>query len=130
MQWEVLLKILLDVSSSLPLTVCLHSRVTRGTSSILNQLDVGLIMVIAMESICKLYLRLDVYGSMRLTHKHSHGLLTTVLGGRCPYLSFRLLLVWQVLQDLIIDWMIVHIPFQFIVALFVSLRCVCPGCCR
>ncbi len=33
-----------------------------------------------------------------------------VLGRRCPYLSFCLLLVWQVLEDLAIDRMVVRIP--------------------
>ncbi len=103
MQSELLSKILLAVSSSLPLTVCLFSLVTTGSSTIWNQLEAGLIMVRAMKSISKLFLSLRVHGPMRLTHKYSQGLFMTVLGRRCPYLSFRLLLVWHVLQDLIID---------------------------
>ncbi len=128
MQFEVLLKILLAVSSSLPLTVCLISRVTRGSSTISKQLEVEWIMVRVIMSICKLSLPLRVSGLMRLTHKHSYGVLMLVLGGRCLYLSFCLLLDWQVLQDLIIDQMVVH--FEDIAALIVSLRRVCPGYCK
>ncbi len=51
-----------------------------------------------------------------------------VLGGKCPNLSFRLLFVEQVLQDLVIDEMVVQIPFQYIAALKVSSRGVCPEC--
>ncbi len=130
MQSELLSKISLAVSSSLLLTVCLHNRETMGNSTISNQLEARLIMVRAMKSICKLSLPLRVYGPMRLTHKHSQRLLMMVLGGRWPYLSFCLLFVWQVLQGLVIDWMVVYIPFQYIVALIVSLRRVCPGCCK
>jgi hypothetical protein len=130
MQSKGLSKILSDVSSSLPLIVCQCNRVTLGSSTISNQLEARLIMVRAIKSICKFSLPLSVYGPMRSTHKHSQGLLMTVLGGRCPYLSFRLLFIWQVLQDLVIDRMVVHIPFQYIAAFIVSLRCVCPGCCR
>jgi hypothetical protein len=72
----------------------------------------------------------DMYGPMRLTHKHSQGLLMMVFGGRCLYLSFCLLLVWQDLQDLVIDRMVVRIPFQYITAFIVSSRHVCPGCRR
>ncbi len=45
-------------------------------------------------------------------------------------LKFLLLLVWKVLQDLNINPMVVCIPFQYIAALIVSLRHVCPGCCK
>jgi hypothetical protein len=71
-------------------------------------------MVRAMKSICELSLPLRVYGPMRLTHKYSQGLVITVLGGRCPYLRFHLLFIWQDLQDFVIDWMVVRIPFQYI----------------
>jgi hypothetical protein len=102
MQSELLSKIFLAISSSFPLPVFLPNWVTTGSSTILNQLEAGLIMVRAMTSICELSLPLRVYGPTRLTHKHSQGLLMTILGGRCPYLSFPLLFVWQVLQDLVI----------------------------
>jgi hypothetical protein len=72
-------------------------------------------MVRAMKSICKLSLPLKLCGPMSLTEKHSHGLPMMNLGGRCSCLSFHLLLVWQVLQDIVIDWMVVPIPFQYIV---------------
>jgi hypothetical protein len=128
MQSELLPKILQAVSSSLPLTVCLCNQVTRGSSRISNQLEAGSFMVRAMKSICNLSLPLRVYGPMMSTHKHSQGLLMTVLGKRCPYLSFCHLFAWQVLQDLVVDRIMVGIPFQYITALIVSSRCVCPGC--
>ncbi len=68
-------------------------------------------MVRAKKSICKLSLLLRVYGPMRSAHKHSQGLLMMVLGGRCLYLGFHLLFIWQDLQDFVIDWMVVRIPF-------------------
>ncbi len=64
---------------------------------------------------------------MRLTHKHSQGLFMTVLGGRCPYVRFCLLFLWQDLQDFAIDQMVVCIPFQYIAAFIVSLRGVVQG---
>ncbi len=112
MHSEPLSKILLAVSSSLLLAVCCPNQVTMGSSTISNQLEVGSIMVRAMKSICKSYLPLQVYEPIRSTHKHSQRLLMLVLGGRYPYLRFRLLFVWKVLQDLIIDWMVVPIPFS------------------
>ncbi len=130
LQSKVLAKILSAVSNSLPLTVCLCNCVTTGSSIILNQLEVGSIMVRAIKSICKLSLPLRVYGPMRLTHKHSQGFLMMVLGGRCLYLSFCILFIWQVLQDFVIGQMVVRIPFQYIAVFIVSLRCVCPGCCK
>ncbi len=78
--------ILLAVSNSLPMTVCHHSPVTRGSSTILNQLGAKSIMVRAMKSTSKLSLPLRVNGPMSLTHKHSHRVLMTILGGRCLYL--------------------------------------------
>jgi hypothetical protein len=71
-----------------------------------------------------------MYELMRSTHKHSHGVFMMVVGGRCLYLSFHLLLVWQVLHDLVIDQMVVRIPFQYIAALIISSSRVCPGCCK
>jgi hypothetical protein len=76
-------KILLAVSSSLLLTVCLRDWVTKDSSKISNQLEAGLIMVRYIKSICELFLPLRVCGPMSLTDKHSQGLLMTVLGGRC-----------------------------------------------
>jgi hypothetical protein len=128
MQSEVLSKILLAVSSSLPLTFCLHNRVTTGRSTISNQLEAGSIIVRAIKSICELSLPLRVYGPMRSTHKNSQWLFLTVSGRRCLYLSFCLLFVWQVLQALVLDRIVVHIPFQYIAAFIVSLRRGCPGC--
>jgi hypothetical protein len=130
MHSEVLSNTLLTISSSLSLTVCLRSWVATGTSAISNQLEARLIMVRAIKSICELSLPLRVHGPMRLTHKYSHGLVMTVLGGRCPCLRFCLLLIWQDLQDFVSDRMVVRIPFQYITAFIISLRRVCPGCCR
>ena len=108
------------VSSSLSLTFIVRCLLTTGSSTISNQLEAGSIMVRAMKSICKPSLPLRVYGPMRSTHKASQGILITVFAGRCPYLSFRFLFVWQVLQDFVIDRMVVRIPFQYIAALIVS----------
>jgi hypothetical protein len=130
MQSKVLSKILLAVCNSLPLTVCLRNWVFRGSSAISNQPEAGLIMVRAIKSICELSLPLRVYGLMRSTHIHSQGLLMMVLRGRCPYLRFHLLFVWQDLQDFVNDRMVVHIPFHYIAAFIVFLRCVRPGCCK
>ena len=77
---------------SLPLTVMVISRVTSGNFTISNQLEAGSIMVSAMKSIVGPSLPLSVYGPMRWTHKASHGVLITILDGRWPYFSWRLLL--------------------------------------
>ncbi len=127
---EVLSKISSAINSSLPLTVCRRSLSTMGNSAILNQLEAGSIMVRAIKSICELSLPLRVYGRIRSTHKHSHGFVMTVLGGRCPYLRDRILLTWHDLHDFVSDRMVVRIPFQYIAAFIVSLRRVCPGCCK
>jgi hypothetical protein len=127
---EVLSKISSAINSSLPLTVCQHSRLTTGNSAISNQLEAGSIMIRAIKSICKLSLPLRVYGPIRSTHKHSHGFVMTVLGGRCPYLRDCLLLIWHDLHDFVSDRMVVCIPFQYIAAFIISLRHVCPGCCK
>ncbi len=128
---EVYSKIPSAIRSSLLLTICLGSCLTTGSSTISNQLEAGLIMVRAIKSICKLSLpSLRVYRPMRSTHKHSQGFVMIVFGGRCPYLWDHLLLIWQDLQDFVSDWMVVRIPFQYISAFIVSLRRVCPGCCR
>ncbi len=50
MQSELLSKISSDASNSLPSTVIVLSHRIRGNSTILNQLDVGSIMVRAMKS--------------------------------------------------------------------------------
>ncbi len=129
---EVLSKISSAVNSSLPLTVCWHSYLTTGSSAISNQLEAGSIMIWAIKYICELSLPLSlrVYGPMRSTHKHSQGIVWTVFGGRCPYFCDHLLLNWKDLQDFVIDRMVVRIPFQYIAVFIVSLRRVCPGCCR
>jgi hypothetical protein len=76
------------------------------SSAISNRLEAGLIMVRAIKSICELSLHLRVYGLMSSTYKHYQGFVMTVFGGRCPYLSDRLLLTWQDLQDFVSDRMV------------------------
>jgi hypothetical protein len=92
MQPELLLKISSDASDSLPSTVVVLSRRTRGNSTISNQLDAGSIMVRAMKSMAEPSLPLRVYGPTRLTHNVLQGVVIRVLGDKCPYLSFRFLL--------------------------------------
>ncbi len=131
MQSEHMSKISLDASDYLPSTVIVLSCRTRGNSTILNQLDMGSIIVRAMKSMTEPSLPLRVYyGPTRSTHNCFHGVVITILGLRCPYLSFRFLLTWHVLHDLVIAWTAVLIPFQYIIACIISSRCVCPGCCR
>jgi hypothetical protein len=79
-------------------------------------------MVRAMKSMTEPSLPLRVYGPTRLTHNALRGVVMTDLGNRCPYLSFRFLLTWHVLHDFVIDWMVVLIPFQHIIACIVSSR--------
>ena len=61
------------------------NRMINGGSTTSNQLEAGSIMVRAMKSIDEPSLPLSVYGPTRLTHKASHGVLITILDGRCPY---------------------------------------------
>ncbi len=70
---------------SLPLTFQVINCMIVGNSTTLNQLEAGLIMVRAMKSIDEPSSPLRVYGPTRLTHKASHGVLITILDGRCPY---------------------------------------------
>jgi len=129
-QSELLPEISSATIDSLLLTCVVLSHLTSGNSTISNQLDAGSIMVRAMKSMTEPSLPLRVYGPTRSTHKVLHVVVIMVLGGRCPYLSFRFLLTWHVLQDFVIDRMVVLIPFQYIVACIVSSRRLCPGCCR
>ncbi len=70
---------------SLPLTFLVINRMIVGNSTTSNQLEAGLIMVRAMKSIDKPSLPLSVYGPTRLTQRAFHGVLITILGGKCPY---------------------------------------------
>jgi hypothetical protein len=103
-QSELLSKISSDVSDSLLSTVIVLSRRTRGNSTISNQLDAGFIMVRAMKSLTEPSFPLRVYGPTRSSHNVLHGVIITVLGGRCSYLSFRFLLPWHTLHDFVIGW--------------------------
>ena len=85
-----------------------------GNSTTSNQLEAGSIMVRAMKSIEDPSLPLSVYRSTRLTHKASHGVLITILDGRCPYFRVRFLFTWQDLHDFVMDQMVFLIPFQYI----------------
>ncbi len=118
------------ITFSLPLTILVINRVIVGYSTTLNQLEAGSIMVRAMKSIDALSLPLSVYGPTRLTHKASHGVLITILDGRCPYFCVRFLFTWQDLHNFNMDRMVFLIPFQYIADFIVSLRHVCPGCWR
>ena len=114
---ELLLKISSDTSDSLPSTVIVLNCWTMGQ---IHQLDAGSIMVRAMKSMTEPSLPLRVYGPTRSTHNVLHGVVITVLGGRCLYFSFRFLLTWHILHDFVIHRMVVLIPFQYIVACIVS----------
>ncbi len=70
---ELLSKMSSDFSSSLPLTLVVHSLLTKGSSTISNQLEAGSIMVRAIKSICEPSLPLIVYGPIRSTHKQQKG---------------------------------------------------------
>ena len=106
----------------------LPRRVIVGNSTTLNQLEAGSIMVRAMKSIEDPSLPLSVYGPIRSTQRASHGVLITILDGRCPYFCVRFLFTWQDLHDFVMDWMVFLIPFQYIADFIVSSRRVCPGC--
>ncbi len=85
-----------------------------GNSTTSNQLEAGLIMVRAMKSIDKPSLPLSVYGPARLTQRASHGVLITILCGRCPYFHVPFLFTWQVLHDFVLDKKVFLVPFQYI----------------
>ena len=123
-------KISSSLTFALPLTIVVVSRMTSGNSTISNQLEAGSIMVSAMKSIAEPSLPLRVYGPIRSTHSASHGVLITILEGRWPYFRVRPLLTWHDLHDLVMDRMVVRIPFQYIAAFIVPSRRSCPGCCR
>ena len=64
------------------------------------------------------------------------GVLITILDGRWPYFSVRLLLTWHDLHDLhdlhdfITNQRVVCIPFQYTAPFIVPSRRLCPGCWR
>ncbi len=129
-QSDDLSKICSSIVLSLPLTILVINRMIVGNSTTLNQMEAGSIMVSAMKSIDKLSPPLSVSGPTRLTHKASHRVLITILDGRCPYFCVHFLFTLQVLHDFVMDRMVFLIPFQYIAALIVSARWVCPGCWR
>ncbi len=84
MQLELLLKIFSMIDEYLPLTAIVFSWRTNGSSTISNQLDVGLIIVRTMKSMTvHPSLLLRVYGPTRSTHNALHGITIMGLGGRC-----------------------------------------------
>ncbi len=113
---------------SLQLTNVAVSWLTSGNSTISNQLEAGWIMVSAMKSTAEPSLPLSVYEPIKSTHKAYHGVLITVLDGRWPYFSWHLLLTWHDLHDLVIDWTVFCISFQYIMVSIVPSRRVCPRC--
>jgi len=122
------LKISSSITFSLPLTVLAINRMIVGNSTTLNQLEVGSIMVRAMKSIDKPSLPLCMYGPTRSTHKASHGVLITILDGRCSYFCVRFFFTWQDLHDFVLNRTVFLIPFQYIADFIVFSRRVCPGC--
>ncbi len=123
-------KVIFSLTFSLLLTFMAVSRSASGSSTISNQLEARSIMVSAMKSIAEPSLPLRVYGPIRLTHSASHGVLITILDGRWPYFSVRLLLTWHDLHDFVMDRMVVCIPFQYNAAFIIPSRQLCPGCWR
>ena len=113
---------------SLPFSFLVINHMIVSNLSILNQLEAGSIMVRAMKSIDEPSLPLSVHGPTRSTQRASHGVLITILDGRCPYFCVRFLFTWQVLHDFVLDRMVLLILFQYIADFIVSLRRVCPGC--
>jgi hypothetical protein len=102
MQLELLLKMSSAIDDSLPLTAMAFSWQAEGSSTISNQLDVGLIIVRAMKSMIVPSLPLRVYGPVRTTHNALHGIVVMSLGGRCPSLSLHFLLTWHDLHDFLL----------------------------
>ncbi len=83
-QSDDLSKISSSIVLSLPLTYLVINCVIVGNSTTSNQLEAGSIMVRAMKSIDKPSLPFSLYGPTRSTQRASHGVLITILGGRCP----------------------------------------------
>ncbi len=103
---------------------------TTGSSTTLNQLEAGSIIVRHMKSISVPSLPLSVYGPIKLMHTVSQGVIVASFVGIFPYFCERLLFTWQEQQFLIYEHTVECICFQNIEALSVSLRRVFPGCCR
>ncbi len=96
--------------------------VTVGSSTISNQLVAGLIIVRHMKSILEQSLPLRVQGPMKSTHNALHKAFMTSFSGTHPYFWLCLLFIWQNLQDLMYDQIVLHIPFQYIIDIIISLR--------
>ena len=103
---------------------------TTGSSTILNQLEAGSIIVRHMKSISVPSLPRSVYGPIKSTHTASQGVIVTILVGSFPYFCERHLFTWHDLQFLTYDRTVERMCFQYIAALSVSSRRVFPGCCR
>jgi hypothetical protein len=99
------------------------SQWTKGSSTILNQQDAGLIIVGAMKSMIVSSLPLRrVYGPIRSTHNTLHGIVITGLARRCPYLSLCFVLTRHDLHAFVIDQIEIRMPFLYIATFIVSSR--------
>jgi hypothetical protein len=70
------------------------SVITNSDSTILNQLEVGSIMVRSMKSIAEQSLSLSMYRLARSMQNASYGVLIMILDGKSPYLPVCLLFTW------------------------------------
>jgi hypothetical protein len=108
--------------NELSMTVHVQATVLSKSSTFSNQLLAGLIIVRPLNS------------TMEPSLPHitfPNGFVMTFLGGKLSYFHLlRLLFTWQPLQLWIKVWIVVRIPFQYIIAFVVSSRWVCPGCCE
>ncbi len=103
--------------------------VTVSSSTISIQLVAGSVIVRNMKSILVHTSPLRMYGPMRSTHHALQQVVMTSSGGTWPYFWLCLLFIWQDLQNLMYDWMVLCIPFQYIMDLIVSSRREWPGAC-
>ena len=97
------------------------------SDAILNQLEVGSIIVRHMKSISVPSLPRSMYGPIKLTHIASQGVIVTILVGSFPYFWECLLFTWHDLQFLTYDRTVERMCFQYIAALSVSSGRVFPG---
>jgi hypothetical protein len=104
--------------------------VTVGSSTISNQLVSGSIIVKHMKSILEPSLHLRVHGPMRSIHIALQGVVLTSFGSTRPYFLLCLLFIWQDVQDLMYDRIVLCMSFQYIMGLIVFPRRKWPGCWR
>ena len=101
-----------------------------GSSTILNQLVRGSIIVMHIKLITVLSLPLRVYDPMRSTHNASQGVVMASFAGSYPYLWVLHLFTWQLWHF----WCVIRLsfagPFQYIERGSISSRHMFPGCWR